>query len=208
MKARLILATTLIPLGLIIAAVPENTTKPYKLTAEQLLEEVKSGTQFMQPDEIADMVIAKDPTLQLIDVRAADEFEKFSLPGAINIPLVDILSPEWEETINQDVKINVFYSNSSTDANQAWMITRQLGFQNNYVLQGGVNYWAETIMNPQVPPSTSPNEEMAKYDLRKGAGMALGGAAETTQPAVSAAGGGAKPPIQKKEKKKKVAGGC
>jgi rhodanese-related sulfurtransferase len=208
MKARMILATAIVPLGLIIAAVPENTTKPYKLTAEQLLEEVKSGTQFMQPDEIADMVIAKDPTLQLIDVRTADEFEKFSLPGAINIPLVDILSPEWEETINQDVKINVFYSNSSTDANQAWMITRQLGYQNNYVLQGGVNYWAETIINPQVPPSTSPNEEMAKYDLRKGAGMALGGAAETTQPSAASAGGGAKPPIQKKDKKKKVQGGC
>lgn len=208
MKARIILATAIIPLGLIIAAVPENTTKPYKLTAEQLLEEVKSGTQFMQPDEIADMVISKDPTLQLIDVRAANEFEKFSLPGAINIPLVDILSPEWEETINQDVKINVFYSNSSTDANQAWMITRQLGYQNNYVLQGGVNYWAETIMNPKVPPSTSPNEEMAKYDLRKGAGMALGGAAETTQPSAGAAGEGTKPPIQKKDKKKKVQGGC
>ena len=208
MKARIILAAAIVPLGLIIAAVPENTTKPYKLTAEQLLEEVKSGTQFMQSDEIANMVIAKDPTLQLIDVRTADEFEKFSLPGAINIPLVDILNPEWEETINQDVKINVFYSNGTNDANEAWMITRQLGYQNNYVLQGGVNYWAETIMNPQVPPSTSPNEEMAKYDLRKGAGMALGGAAETTQPATAAAGGGAKPPIQKKDKKKKVQGGC
>jgi rhodanese-related sulfurtransferase len=207
MNARLILATAVIPLGLIIAAVPENTTKPYKLTAEQLLEEVKSGTQFMQPDEIADMIIAKDPTLQLIDVRAVDEFEKFSLPGAINIPLVDILSTQWEAVINQDVKLNVFYSNSSTDANQAWMITRQLGYQNNYVLQGGVNYWAETILNPEVPPATSPNEEFAKYDLRKGAGMALGGAAETVQP-VATTTGGVKPPIQKKQTKKKVAGGC
>lgn len=208
MKARLILATAVIPLGLIIAAVPENTTKPYKLTAEQLLEEVKSGTQFLQPEEVADMVISKDPTLQLIDVRPVDEFEKFSLPGAINIPLVDILSPDWEETLNQDVKLNVFYSNGTNDANQAWMITRQLGYQNNYVLQGGVNYWAETIMNPEVPPTTSPNEEFAKYDLRKGAGMALGGAAEITQPSSAITTGGAKPPVQKKEKKKKVAGGC
>jgi len=208
MNARLILATAVIPLGLIIAAVPENTTKPYKLTAEQLLEEVKSGTQFLQPEEVADMVISKDPTLQLIDVRPVDEFEKFSLPGAINIPLVDILSNEWEETINQDVKLNVFYSNGTNDANQAWMITRQLGYQNNYVLQGGVNYWAETIMNPDVPPTVSPNEEFARYDLRKGAGMALGGAAETTQPAAAVATGSAKPPIQKKATKKKVAGGC
>ena len=206
MKARLLLAAGIIPLGLIIAAVPENTTKPYKLTAEQLLEEVKSGTQFIQPDDVADMIISKDPTLQLIDVRSADEFEKFSLPGAINIPLTDILNSDWEEMVNQDVKLNVFYSNSSTDANQAWMLTRQLGYQNNYVLQGGVNYWAETIMNPEAPAATSPNEEFARYDLRKGSGMALGGAAVTTQPAEAAPG--PKPPVQKREKKKTVQGGC
>ncbi len=206
MTGRSILGAIIIPLGLIIAAVPENTTKQYKLTAGQLLEEVKSGTQYMQPTEVADMIISKDPTLQLIDVRNADEFEKFSLPNAINIPLVDILNPEWEDYINQDVKLNVFYSNSSNDANQAWMLARQLGYKNNYVLQGGVNYWAETIMNPEAPATTSPNEEIAKYNLQKGAGMALGGAAETTQnaPAIS----GSQPPIQKREKKKKVAGGC
>jgi rhodanese-related sulfurtransferase len=206
MKARLILAAAIIPLGLIIAAVPENTTKPYKLNPEQLLEEVKSGTQFIQPDEVADMVIAKDPSIQLIDVRSADEFEKFSLPGSINIPLVDILNSEWEDFVNQDVKLNVFYSNGSTDANQAWMITRQLGYKNNYVLQGGVNYWDETIMNPDTPSSTSPNEEIAKYNLRKGAGMALGGAAETAKPGATV--NAPTPPIQKRDKKKKVQGGC
>jgi rhodanese-related sulfurtransferase len=206
MNGRSILGAIIIPLGLIIAAVPENTTKQFKLTAGQLLEEVKSGTQYMQPTEVADMLISKDPTLQLIDVRNADEFEKFSLPNSINIPLVDILNPEWEYYINQDVKLNVFYSNSSNDANQAWMLTRQLGYKNNYVLQGGVNYWAETIMNPEAPATTSPNEEIAKYNLQKGAGMALGGAAETTQtaPVVS----GPQPLIQKREKKKKVQGGC
>ncbi len=206
MKARLVLAYILIPLGLIIAAVPENTTKQYKLTAEELLEEVKSGTQFLSPDEVADMIIKSDPSLQLIDVRSADEFEKFSLPNAINIPLIDILNPEWEDYIYQDVKLNVFYSNASNDANQAWMITRQLGYENNYVLQGGLNYWVETIMNPEEPTSASPNEELAKYNFRKGAGMALGGAAITTsQPTTSSS---PKPPITKRKKKKRVQGGC
>ncbi len=206
MKGRLILASVIIPLGLIIAAVPENTTKQYKLTAEQLLEEVKSGTQFIQPLEVADMIISKDPSLRLIDVRNAAEFEKFSLPNAVNIPLVDLLNPEWEEYINQDVKLNVFYSNSSNDANQAWMLTRQLGYKNNYVLQGGLNYWAVTIMNPEAPSATSPNEEIAKYNLQKGAGMALGGSLETSQPAPAVSG--PQPIIQKREKKKKVQGGC
>lgn len=206
MKARLILAIFIIPLGLIIAAVPENTTKPFRLTAPELLEEVKDGTQFLQPDEIADMLIQKDPTLQLIDVRDADQYEKFSLPNSLNIPLVDILNPEWDEYINQDIKLNVFYSNGTNDANQAWMITRQLGFENNYVLQGGLNYWVETIMNPEAPKTTSPNDEIAKYNFRKGAGAALGGAAVNTQPSTMKKS--SKPPISKRKKKKKVQGGC
>ncbi len=207
MKARLVLASVIIPLGLIIAAVPENTTKPYKLTAEQLLDEVKSGTQFIGPEEVADMVISKDPSLQLIDVRSAAEYEKFSLPNSINIPLVDILNSEWEGYINQDIKLNVFYSNGTNEANQAWMISRQLGYANNYVLQGGLNYWVETIMNPEAPENGSPNEEILKYNLRKGAGMALGSeASEAAQPV--AAPGGAKPPVQKRETKKRVQGGC
>lgn len=207
MKARLILASAIIPLGLIIAAVPENTTKPYKLTADELLEEVKSGTQFIGPDQVADMLITKDPSLQLIDVRSAAEYEKFSLPNSINIPLVDILNPEWEGYINQDVKLNVFYSNGTNDANQAWMITRQLGYKNNYVLQGGLNYWAETVLNPEAPASTSPNEEILKYNLRKGAGMALGGEAAETTPAIDVPSA-PKPPVQKRETKKRVQGGC
>lgn len=207
MKARLILASTLIPLGLIIAAVPENTTKPYKLTASELLEEVKSGTQFIGPDQVADMLISNDPSLQLIDVRSAAEYEKFNLPNSINIPLVDILNSEWEGYINQDVNLNVFYSNGTNDANQAWMITRQLGYKNNYVLQGGLNYWVETVLNPEAPASTSPNEEILKYNLRKGAGMALGGEADETTPAMEAPSA-PKPPVQKRDAKKRVQGGC
>lgn len=206
MNMRLKLAMALIPLGVIIAAVPENTTRPYKLTAPQLLEEVKEGIQFVSPDQVADMLIQKDPSLQLIDVRDKDSYDKFHLPGAINIPLADILSPDYEDYLFQDVKMNVFYSNGSTTANEAWMITRQLGYLNNYVLQGGLNYYAETIMNPQKPASTSPDDEFAKYDFRKGASAALGGGTlnTVTEDAPSAP----KPPIKKKGSKKRVAGGC
>jgi len=207
MKPRIILASVLIPLGMIIAAVPENTTKPYKLTADELLGEVKAGLQFVQPDQVADMLVQKDPSLQLIDVRSSAEFEKYSLPGAINIPLESLLLDEYADYVNQDIKLNVFYSNSSTKANEAWMIARQLGYKNNYVLQGGLNYWVETILNPEKPSETSPNEEFAKYDFRKGAGSALGGGA--IAPAENNASSSAPlPVISKKKKKKGVQGGC
>jgi len=207
MNVRLKLAAIFIPLGLIIAAVPENTTKAYKLTAEELLEEARGGAQFMSTDEIADMVIQKDPSFQLIDVRAQNDFEKYHLPNAINIPLTDILSEDWADILDQDVKMNVFYSNGTMKANEAWMITRQLGFENNYVMQGGLNYWVETILNPTAPASTSPDEEIARYDFRKGAGMALGGGGAVTNNK-STKKDSPKPVIKRKKKKKRAAGGC
>jgi rhodanese-related sulfurtransferase len=206
MKMRLIIASVLIPLGIIIAAVPENTTKPFRLTAEQLLNEIREGTQFVSTDEIADLLVQKDPSLQLIDVRTQDEFEKYSLPGSINIPLTDLLSEEYEDYLDQGVKMNVFYSNGHLKANEAWMLTRQLGFKNNYVLQGGLNYWAETILNPQAPKSVMADDEIAKYDFRKGASAALGGgnAVVTNSNSTTTV----KPKITKIKKKKRVAGGC
>ena len=207
MKPRTVLAMFIIPMGLIIAAVPQNKTKPYKLTADQLLSEVNSRTQYITPDAVADMIVKKDPSLRLIDVRNQEEFEKFSLPGAINIPVADLLSDKYADILNQDVKMNVFYSNGSLVANEAWMITRQLGYINNYVLEGGLNYWFDAIMNPQKPSSVSSDEEFAKYDFRKSAGAALGGGGVVAASSEQSSSG-TKPAIKPAAKKKKAAGGC
>jgi rhodanese-related sulfurtransferase len=204
----LLLAMFLIPLALVIAAVPENTTKPYKLTVEQLLSELTVGSQYFSSDDIADLIVKKDPSIQLIDVRSESDFKKYHLPGAINIPLTDVLYNENEEVLNQDVKTNVFYSNGTVDANQAWLICTQLGYKNNYVLQGGLNYWAESIISPKKPGDVAPNDEFAKYDYRKAMSSALGGGSLEAQSAAPAQSGGSVPVIQKKAKKKKGGGGC
>jgi rhodanese-related sulfurtransferase len=206
MKPLRLLALLIIPLGLIIAAVPSNKTKPYKLTAQELLDEVNTRNQYITADGVADMIIKKDPSFRLIDVRSQDEFEKFSLPGALNIPLNDLLSDQYADVLNQDVKMNIFYSNGTLNANEAWLITRQLGYNNNFVLEGGLNYWFDTILNPQKPASTSPDEEFAKYDFRKSAGLALGG--ESVLASKQETPASAKPVIKAAGKKKKAAGGC
>lgn len=207
MKPLQLLAIFIIPLGLIIAAVPQNKTKPYKLTADELLGEANARTQYVAPETVADMIVKKDPSFQLIDVRAQDDFDKFSLPGAINIPVADLLSDKYSDLLNQDVKMNIFYSNGTITANEAWMITRQLGYKNNFVLEGGLNYWFETILNPQKPATTSPDEEFAKYDFRLSAGKALGGGS-SVQTAQNQSTTASKPSVQAVPKKKKAAGGC
>ncbi|HRQ30977.1 MAG TPA: rhodanese-like domain-containing protein [Saprospiraceae bacterium] len=205
---RQLISLGLIILGVIIAAVPKNTTIPFKLTAEQILEELKSGTQYVAPDVVAQMIVEKDPTLQLIDVRPQAEFEKYHIPGAVNVPLDNILSEEFTDLLDQDVMTNVLYANGSTRANEAWMLLRQMGFENNYVLSGGLNYWFEAILNPQAPPSTSADDELAKYDFRKGASQALGGGGMVLSTSTSKAGKSGAPKPKAGGKKKAVKGGC
>jgi sulfur-carrier protein adenylyltransferase/sulfurtransferase len=204
---RQMLSVIILSLGLIIAAVPKNTTTPYKLSAEQILDEMKSGTQYLYPDLIAQMLVEGDPTLQLIDVRPVSDYEKYHLPGAINIPFDDLLSPEHQDVLNQDVMMNVLYANGTTRANEAWMLIRQLGYNNNYVLTGGLNYWVETILNPQAPAATSPDDEFARYDFRKAASGALGGGTATPSEQQTASPA-AIPRPRPQQKKQAVQGGC
>ncbi len=205
MNARVLISIIFLSLGLIMAAIPNNKTLQFKVSANEMLEEFKGRAQFISPDEIAGMIISEDPSLQLIDLRTGEEYQEFHLPGSFNIPFSDLLNEEYRFIIDQDLKINVFYSNGSLTANEAWMITRQLGYRNNYVLEGGLNYWAETIMNPEKPAVTSANEEIARYNFRKGAGTALGGTvieSGNTSPAVVL------PEISKRPAKKRAQGGC
>mgnify|MGYP000035337413 CR=1 FL=1 len=210
MKTRVIISIAAVSLGLLIAAVPQNTTRPYKVNPDQMLTEVKGGQQFISPEEVADMIVQKDPSIQLIDVRNANEFAQYSLPGAINIPLESILNEEYEEILNQDIKTNILYSNGNMHANEAWMLLRQLGYKNNYVLMGGLNYWFEAIMNPAGPGNAVASEEIAKYNFRKAAGSALGSdgsglSADSTATTVTTS---PVPVKTEKKKKKPVSGGC
>lgn len=194
-------------LGVVIAMVPEDTTKPYKLTAEQMLQEIQGATEMVSADEVAHWLISQDPSVQLIDVRSPNEFQTYHLDGAINVPISAILKDEYRDYLDQGVKMNVLYSNGTTGSHQAWMILRQLGFENNYVMQGGLNYWFDTIMNPSRPGSTSADEEFAKYDFRKAASGVFGGGGGLTLTAPTQTKA-EKPQIKRRKKKKAPAGGC
>jgi rhodanese-related sulfurtransferase len=205
MKPRVILSIVFLALGFIIAAVPKNKTMQFKVTASDMLSDLNGRSQFIGPDEIADMLVNKDPILQLIDLRSPEEYQEFHLPGAVNIPLSQILEPDFRGYIDQDLRLSVFYANGSVKANDAWIICKQLGYKNNYVLEGGLNYWAETIMNPDRPSDTQSNDEIALYNFRMGASGALGGGASSdVESTISAP----LPVVAKRPAKKKVQGGC
>lgn len=191
---------------LILAAgvffLPERNNENY-LDPEKLMYEIARPTRFITTDQIAQMIIEKDPTLELIDVRSEDEYAEFTLQGALNIPLDSLVAESYQDYLGIEDMNAVFFSNDDIKADQAWVIARRMGYNSIYVMKGGLNCWINTIINPIKPAETSSLEKFEQYNLRRGASMYFTGAEISADE-------GSKSALKVTRKKKKAVaeGGC
>ncbi len=212
MKTLQYLSIALLSLGLIVAFVPKQTVSHLKINSDQIVIELMQKAYFINPEDLVSMLVNKDPSFKLVDVRDASEFQNFSLPNATNINIKDIVSESREEFMNQDKYTIILYSNSNLEAVEAWILCRQMGYKNIYVLQGGLNNWYETIINPKHPEPAFPDEDQAKYNFRKAASKALGvdgnDSSAVSTPATTPSSGTKPATTDPKKKKKGASGGC
>jgi rhodanese-related sulfurtransferase len=206
-KNYIFLSVLAVVIGLGILFMPEkkrdNQTKPV-----ELLKAIDDPSRFLSTDVITDRLVKKDPTLLLIDVRIASQFNSFSIPGAINIPLDSLLTISTAEILqNKDID-KVFYSNADVTSDQAWIISKRLGYKSIYVLQGGVNKWFNTIVKNDKPADTEPVEVIELYQFRKGASQFFFGANESSLDQKSNATPKKTVVIQKKVAETSSGGGC
>ncbi|MBK6904460.1 MAG: rhodanese-like domain-containing protein [Saprospirales bacterium] len=148
---------------------------------QTLLTELSDQRRFASADQLAEWLIQKDPTLLLVDVRPHEEFDSYSLPGAINIPLANLLNPDEQARLNCEDYFIVFYANGTVLAEKAWMINRRSGCVNSFVLKGGLNEWTSTILQPQEPLPTASGSEWELFQFRKAAGQYFAGGSKALQ---------------------------
>ncbi len=144
------------------------------IKSEELLSRVISPERYISTDEVASILINQDPSYLLIDVRDQESYNKYSLPNAINIPLKNLLDENFEGYLNQDEYDVVLFSNDNFTADQAWILCNRLDYKNLRVLEGGVNNWFNTIINPPKPTSTMAAKDFELYSTRKAASMFFG----------------------------------
>ncbi|WP_282135666.1 rhodanese-like domain-containing protein [Seonamhaeicola maritimus] len=187
------------------------------ISPEKLLSSTINPERYISTDALADRMINQDPALLLIDVRNESDFKKYTLTNAINIPLKNILDEESEPYLNQDAYDVVLFSNDHFHADQAWILCNRLGYKNLHVLNGGINNWYNTIINPKIPSEDMAHTEFELYAFRKAASMYFGVAypekvkkapvkKPVTKPSVIEAP--KKVIVKKKKKKMPIEGGC
>lgn len=198
----LTLVAILVAVGLLFLPEKESYNET---TPELLIKEINDPARFLSVDLIAERLIDEDPSLMLVDVRDAKQYTEYSLSGSFNIPLDQILLPEWMDYLYQDDMDVILFSNSSLSADQAWILCTRIGYKNLYVLRGGLNEWYTCIMNPSEPAETAPTEAFDLYSFRLAASQYFRGGSDVN---VQTEAPKEKIIIKKRQRKTTTAGGC
>ena len=137
----------------------ENSIK--EMTA-RLIEE----NHFVSPLKVAHSLVYDMQDLHLVDVRNADEYRRFHLPGAANIPIEQLSDNHIRRLLHAPGKTIVFYSNGTTKAEQAWFFAQRAGYRDIRLLRGGLNELFDVIFaDSETTESCGPDHESTQQFL-------------------------------------------
>lgn len=166
MNARIQVTVLLVGMGILLAFMPNSSSKTFKLKPDELLAKSASDEIYFFVDEVARFVNTEDSTIQLVDLRNEEEFRKSNIPGSVNIPFEEFLNQNYTGYLNQENVRTVFYGNGDQLANMAWTIATGLGYHNNFVMKGGLNEWYKTVMLTKFEGETITPRENAIFENR------------------------------------------
>ena len=154
-----ILAILLIVLALGLLILPKKSEQK-EIAPKELLSSVVGKSRYLTVDMVTHRIIENDPTLLLIDLRPADQFKTFALPGAINIQPETLLSKSNLEILNQPGKDKVLYSNADLSSEKAWLLCSRTSVNRMYIMKGGLNEWYNTFIKEPVVNATASSAEL------------------------------------------------
>lgn len=117
----------------------------------QILSVIEEMSNEVFPDEALDFALNEEPGYLFIDVRNEYQYLQDHLENAINIPINHLLEDDYMKIYQQAQKDSlcmVFYGEDQIQANGAWMLVYQLGFDNSKMMLGGYDLIADPNFDP------------------------------------------------------------
>lgn len=156
----------LVMLAGLLILLPDSRQSSGELDVHGMLEAMNESGQYLSVDQVARMVVYEDTSILLVDVRDPDAYRAVHIPGAVNIPVSDILNPDWSGYLNDTAVKPVFYSNGNTMASEAWMLCTQKGYTRSLIMMGGMNEWFREVMESTYTGGRISAAENATFEIR------------------------------------------
>lgn len=117
-------------------------------------------------DKLADNIVNKYYTLNIIDVRTPEEFEKFHLPFAVNIPFEKMIDRQYEPLYRQRLRTNIFYADNDTLVRMACLKAKFIGHSDNYILKESAGDFKKMFFEVQPPAENASKSLVDIYHFR------------------------------------------
>lgn len=171
---------------LVVLLPPQPAAKWYETAPETILAEAAAGKQYIDYEELAFKLLHPEQNnYVMVDVREPADFNAFSLPGALNIPLGSETFLQQFKLLQTSKNSILFYGFSSAQADQAWMLLRRSGEKDARVLQGGLNGFFAHFFGDSAEDEATPElrQFSERFRARAGEAFRTGEAAVKTQTA-------------------------
>jgi uncharacterized protein len=155
--------------------------------------EIKS----MTPDELAFRIMDNDKSIQIIDVRSAEEFKKLSLPKSLSFSVNELFNKSAERVMTIKHKKNIFIADAEMTSKKAAILADKLGYVDPVFLKGGLNEFKKEILEFKMPEEIKTRREADTFRFREKASKVMPVLIEQNKNKV----------IPKKESKR-IIGGC
>ncbi len=168
MNTRVAISLLLVSLGFILAFLPAANKPTLFVKPDKIVMEALNERNIFSADQVAKFVVTEDSSVQLIDLRPSVDYKKFSIPGAVNIPYEELIkNPDMMETaLNRGYSHNIFYSNGDIESGYAFVLAKGLGFNQVFVMKGGLNGWFNDVMNSRFDGERISARENALFENR------------------------------------------
>ena len=143
------------------------------IDAKELALVVHNEVDHITPANVADWIIAGRADYRLVDMRKAEEYATYHIPGAENISLAELT----DDRFLRDEKI-VLYSDRGIHAAQGWFLMRSQDFRGAYILLGGLEAWKNEVLFPSLP-ATATDAEQIDFAKKREVSAYFGGSPRT-----------------------------
>jgi len=134
MKKYLFLILTIPLVILIVLALPGR--KSFRFPGEAILDQIGQNTHIISVYKFKDWK-AGGKGIQLVDLRTLNEFTNGHLPEAVNMPAKSLVTNEIHRFFRSIESDRVLYSGETYLTEKYWILFRQMGIENLYVLETG-----------------------------------------------------------------------
>jgi rhodanese-related sulfurtransferase len=132
--------------------------------ADQLTYEWQEGAAKVTSEKVVFDIMNERNDVVYIDLRPIEQYQRFTLPGAINMNPEEVLDRKYRAFFRSDPREKVFFTDGTSMSTQVWTIARRAGISHIHVLEGGLNGIFEMLFTEK--PEEDNNNYMYGFSER------------------------------------------